>query len=141
MFAKTYATVGLFTLLAVAPAFAEQPLQATIPFDFTIGSTRMHAGDYAINFEHGGLVWVKRADGKASYALLTIPLRVADSSEPGRLVFNKYGSSYFLSQIWSRGYNGRQLRKSKAELETESASNAVRDKAVIAAVSAREVTR
>ena len=140
MFAKTYATVGLFTLLAVAPAFAEQPLQATIPFDFTIGSTRMHAGEYVVNFERS-FTWVKRADGKASYALLTIPLRVADSSEPARLVFNKYGNSYFLSQIWSRGYNGRQLHKSKAELETESASNGMRQTAIVAAVLAREATR
>ena len=36
----------------------------------------------------------------------------------GKLVFNKYGDEYFLSQIWKAGSNrGNELRKSRREAE------------------------
>ena len=36
----------------------------------------------------------------------------------GRLVFNKYGETYFLSQVWTPGYSqGGALTKSKTERE------------------------
>jgi hypothetical protein len=42
----------------------------------------------------------------------------ADALTQGRLVFNKYGETYFLSQVWSPGYSqGRALNKSKTEDE------------------------
>jgi hypothetical protein len=41
-----------------------------------------------------------------------------DTPTKARLVFNKYGDTYFLSQVWSSGYaQGSALYQSKTERE------------------------
>jgi hypothetical protein len=102
----------------VAPAFAERPLEVKIPFDFTVGAKRMSAGEYTVKYDVPGSLWVVRRDGKAACVVLTMAVQGKVTPEVGKLVFNRYGDSYFLAQIWSPGYDqGRQLPKSKAELE------------------------
>jgi hypothetical protein len=42
----------------------------------------------------------------------------ASTNDNGKLVFNRYGNQYFLSQVWAAGSDsGHQLRPSKAERE------------------------
>jgi len=115
---KAFTTVGLLALVVAAPIFAETPLKANIPFNFTVGSTRMAAGEYTIMFDNPATVRVVREDGTSACVTITIPASTGKTPEVGKLVFNNYGGSFFLSQIWSPGYDqGRQLRKSKLELE------------------------
>jgi hypothetical protein len=118
MIRKRIAMLSLMTLLVVATAFAERPLKATIPFDFTVGSTQMSAGEYTVTFDIPGLVRITRDDQKTSCAILTMAVQARKVPQAGALVFNKYGDAHFLSRIWSPGYDqGRELRKSKTELE------------------------
>jgi hypothetical protein len=124
MSTKVFATLSLMALsvvtphVLVTPMFAERPLTAEIPFDFTVGSTFMRAGVYTVTFDNPGIVKIAREDRKASCAVLTMAVQAGKTPEVGKLVFNKYGKSHFLSQIWSAGYGqGKALRRSKAELE------------------------
>jgi hypothetical protein len=115
---KAFATLSLLTLLQAVPIFAETPLKANIPFDFTAGHTRMSAGQYTVVFDKPGTLWIVRDDRKASCAIMTMAVQAAKTPEVGKLVFNNYGGSLFLSKIFSPGYDqGRQLSKSKVELE------------------------
>ncbi len=115
---KTFATLSLMLLLVATPIFAERPLHATIPFDFRVGNTLMTAGDYTVKFLVPGTVIVQRADYKAACAVITMAVQSNKTPDVGKLVFNRYGNSHFLSQIWSPGYGqGRQVHKSKVETE------------------------
>ncbi len=60
---------------------------------------------------------------KNAVMLLTTGVSSRKVSEDARLVFQRYGESYFLSQLWKPGYDvGRQFPQSK--LEREAASRA-----------------
>jgi hypothetical protein len=78
-------------------------------------------GVYTIKRLSGNYLILRRGDGKSA-VILNAPLRLT-SSDPDsveRLVFNKYGERYSLSQLWLTADTGRQLfvgRKSaKSEL-------------------------
>jgi len=127
MSTKAIATLSLMTLFVVAPAFAERPLKAVVPFDFTVGAKHMSAGEYTVTFDIPGVVRIAREDRRASCAVITTAVHAGKILDAGRLVFHRYGESYFLSQIWSPGYDqGRELRKSKTELEVARRAAGVR---------------
>jgi len=133
---KSLATASLTTLLVAVSAFAELPLKATIPFDFTAYETRMQAGEYDVIFDRPGLVRLAREDRGATAIILTMAVQAKTTPTTGKLVFNKYGDSYFLSEIWSPGYDrGQLLPKSQRELEIAKNGSADRPSIVTAASS------
>lgn len=121
---KNIAISGLFVMLAIASAQAQTPSRAevNIPFDFSAGTAKLKAGVYTVKRSTGTTLVIRSLDGKTK-ALLNAPLTVGSrDAEPGqRLVFNKYGDQYFLSQIWLSVDAGRQLFPSNAE--TKAARN------------------
>ncbi|MFN0103632.1 MAG: hypothetical protein ACKV2U_16265 [Bryobacteraceae bacterium] len=120
-----FAKLSLTTLLAIAPAFGESAITAKIPFDFTVNRTKMTAGNYTVRFDIPGAMSIYRDDRKAVCIALTTAVQ-ANTPQPAKLVFNRYGDSYFLSQVWGPGADrGRQLPKSKPELEVARTINRV----------------
>jgi hypothetical protein len=129
---------GILTTLTLAllisvPLSAQTIAKATVPFDFTVGQTRMPAGTYEISpLSHAILI----RDSKTAKSILSL----FNSEEPSRgdstpkLVFHRYGDKYFLSQV-SRGHGGAvmQLPTSKLEEEVRIAGSSVPQKTVIAA--------
>jgi hypothetical protein len=111
------AAVGLFLALAVSTS-AQTPTGAKvkIPFDFSAGKADLPAGDYFITRSTGNVLRVRSADGKKT-VLVNAPLTIGsrDFKAGERLVFNRYGSEYFLTQVWLSVDEGRQLFPSKAE--------------------------
>ena len=130
---------GILTTLTLAllisvPLSAQTTAKATIPFDFTVGQTRMPAGTYEFNTLSHGVISIR--DSKTAKSILSL----VNSQEPSRahstpkLVFHRYGNKYFLSQV-SRGHGGAvvQLPTSKLEDELRIAGSSVPDNTVIAA--------
>jgi hypothetical protein len=109
---RNVAILGLFFVLAIASAQAQTPSRAevNIPFDFSAGTAKLKAGVYTVKRMTGNALAIRSADGKTT-ALVNAPLTLGsrDSKAGQRLVFNKYGDEYFLSQIWLRVDTGRQL--------------------------------
>lgn len=93
-------------------------LRANIPFDFNVGSTLMPAGEYDINHVNGVLrLRNSGSQGKAIMILARTEQRAA-AEKPATLVFNRYGSTYFLAKVWDAYSNtGRVLGPSKHEKE------------------------
>ena len=118
---KAFATLSLLTLLVAATGFAQEPLKTNIPFDFTVGKTWMGAGEYLVQFDIPGTVRIMSADHKTSCTVITIGVqteKMSEAGKAGKLVFHRYGETYFFSQVWRPGYDqGREVPKSKAELE------------------------
>ena len=110
------ATLSAMALMAVAPSFAQEGVEATIPFAFNVGSTTLPAGHYEVRRAlASALVIQNGATHEAALALTT-----ADSPEKTQgdavLVFHKYGDACFLSAVQA-GDSRRALGASKTERE------------------------
>jgi hypothetical protein len=114
-------SLSLLSLMAAAQVVeAQEPLVVNIPFEFVAGKATLPAGEYRVEkLEKGSVVVLIR--GARSGASATVMTMAAQANEPqsdSKLVFNRYGNRYFLSQYWSAGSSrGRQLLKSMREKE------------------------
>ena len=116
---KTATLFGFLLLLPLAHAQVSQSIQGNVPFNFHVGSTVLSAGKYTVHSLRSGSVVLQiqssEAKGKGVMSL-SIPVQ-ANSGTNAKLVFHRYGSIYFLSQVWpGNGLNtGSQFTPSKAE--------------------------
>jgi hypothetical protein len=119
--------------VAIATASAQNIAKANIPFNFRVGTAPMPAGEYRIKPAQDGVVWISSVDGKSSAVLLA---QTNDgTSAPAKLVFNKYGDHYFLSELLkANGDPEMTFSQSKLEkrLRTEEASLANQGRTLIA---------
>ena len=115
---KTTAILGLFFMLAMTSVQAQTPsrVEVKIPFDFAAGKTMFKAGTYSIKRVSDNMLAIRTIDGKTT-KLVDAPLSIGsrDSKAGERLVFNQYGTQYFLSQVWLSVDSGRQLFPSGGE--------------------------
>jgi hypothetical protein len=114
-------------LLAVASVYAQgsQTLNVRVPFGFHVGNSMLPPGEYMVDNAAPGVLRLRSADSKSSAMIITMAIQTFDPPSQGKLVFNKYGDAYFLSQVWKAGSNsGSELRKTRRE--TEVAANARR---------------
>jgi hypothetical protein len=115
---RSTAILGLFFMLAIASVHAQTPsrVEVKIPFDFTAGKATLKAGTYSIKRVSDNALALRRVDGKTT-AIVSSPLTIESRNYKGgqRLVFNKYGDQYFLSQVWLSVDTGRQLFPSGTE--------------------------
>ena len=113
-----------FVLLAAALLFASTAqaqalhVKADIPFDFVVGNTVYSAGTYTIRpaEEASNALLLDGGDARAilmpNHCSLTLP------SKTTKLVFDRMGDTYFLSQVWVEGRtDGREFPRSKSELQ------------------------
>jgi hypothetical protein len=114
-------------LLAAASMYAQgsQNLTVQIPFGFHVGNSMLPSGEYIVSTDVApGVVRVRSADAKSSVMILSIAAQTSATPSTGKLVFNKYGDEYFLSQIWKAGNNtGNELRKSRREAEVAASAH------------------
>jgi len=105
------AFVAIFFVMAVAGVQAQAPskVEVNIPFEFTAGKTTLKPGVYSIRRTTGNLLALRSADGKS--VILNAPQSLSSNNPKAeeRLVFDKYGDKYVLSQIWLTVDTGRQL--------------------------------
>ena len=118
---KTIRTLlAIALLLGAVSAYVQadsQPLlKASIPFDFTVGNQSFPAGDYTIStvqVQARDVIQIQSSDGQRVSFAPTHPSYSLDPSAQAKLVFQHYGSEYFLSQIWTLGRtSGRELVQS-----------------------------
>lgn len=103
------------SLMVPTGASAQNPLQATIPFDFTVGQSLLPAGTYRIAYVGRGLISL---DSWTAHGKVFSPITPASDvrQNPHKLIFHKYGDQYFLSEI--RGDLGESAAKvSTSKLE------------------------
>jgi hypothetical protein len=118
---KSFATLGVLALLAAASAFAQQRVKADIPFEFRVGTVVMPAGQYDVNLSYNnfqGMLSLECRECGARTTALTFKAVSDQAHTEGRLVFNRYGDTYFLSAGWSPVTgDGSALPKSRTERE------------------------
>ena len=77
-------------------------LRANIPFAFVTGGVHLPAGEY--RFYHPGnpyVIVIENNDGTARAMTIVHPSATNSRETNTKLVFNKYGTEYFLAQVWT----------------------------------------
>lgn len=100
---------GLLAIILLIPALLhaqmpiKQPLfRVDIPFTFVAGGVHLPAGHYHVY--HPGdpyLIVIEKDDGLARAMAYVHPSTTNADESSTRLVFNRYGNQYFLSQVWT----------------------------------------
>ena len=110
-------------LVLVAAAVQAQlpgtPIRASIPFDFMVRGKMLPAGNYEvsrINDDPIGLM-IRNLDQKHDTVMFeTEPVYMRKTPGKNMLVFNRYGDTYFLSEIKTASENtAREAYPSRAE--------------------------
>ena len=122
MYKHAYQVLIALTLFAglMVPATQAQSimLKADVPFNFVVGDTQLHSGEYHVKQSHPGVMLIQSKDARSSAMVLTTATQARKFSDVGKLVFNRYGDQYFLSKIWAPSSDsGRELPKSRLERE------------------------
>jgi hypothetical protein len=101
---------------AVANGQSKARMAAKVPFDFVVADKELRAGEYSVGTmsQAGDLIGITNERGDA--ALRNTSPRERRGRLDAKLVFHRYGSTYFLSQVWMAGEaTGREIAKSKQE--------------------------
>jgi len=119
---RSFATLGILALLAASSAFGQDSLRVDVPFEFHVADAVMPAGLYYVgpsDRSTHNLLSLSCFDCESQAVTLTSPVGGgSDVATEGRLMFNKYGETYFLSEVWVPGSSyGRSLFKSRTERE------------------------
>ncbi|MCI0389070.1 MAG: hypothetical protein MOB07_09955 [Acidobacteria bacterium] len=113
----------LFTL-AAASAYGQDIIisKVKIPFDFSVRDKTLPAGTYSVKsmVEGNGMLLIRGVDRRGGVVSSTMPVQETESKKLPRLVFRRYGKTYFLFQIWEPSSDqGRQFFKSRTERSVE----------------------
>ncbi len=125
----TVFAIAVLALTAIVPAASAQAgksFRFIIPFDFYAGAVLMPAGEYTVEQTPGTrATQIYDRDGH-----VTSVLPIVGKNNPignNRMVFNRYGSMTFLSEIqWAQSETGYKLRESPLERETRLGNAPVR---------------
>jgi len=122
---KAFVLLSLIVTLSAIYGHAQgQTLirKVKIPFDFSVSDKTFPAGVYSVTRVNPEKVMLRLSSegGGESINIITNPVQAKESPKTGKLIFRRYGETYFLSQVWeSDEIQGRQLLKSRTERSVE----------------------
>jgi len=107
-------------VLAASAAFAQTKqgdVVADIPFPFVVAQQTMPAGHYIVSPASQDALGIHDASNRGTF-VPTLSTQRSAKDNSCKLVFHRYGDTYFLSEVWVAGKsNGRTLFRSRAERE------------------------
>jgi hypothetical protein len=110
-------------MAAYAQIESDVTVNADIPYAFTVMDRTLPAGKYTIKVldsDEPNVLEISSADGRTSVLVNTEDTQSARTPDKTKLVFDKVGDQYFLSQVWIAGdESGSQLVKTKMEQRLE----------------------
>jgi hypothetical protein len=115
----TTALLAIACLSASVLGYAQSPVRANIPFEFTIGQKVLPPGQYSITNVSDRVLELRNWDKRISVLVPTDATAYVEQ-KPHVLVFRVYGNQYFLHEV--RGGIGEftlDLRPSKLEKEAQ----------------------
>jgi hypothetical protein len=123
-------------LLAALAAMAQGPsgdVLVNVPFAFVIDSHHMQPGRYVVTKAANGVLRIHDTEVAGNQMFLAVHSIESKTPNEAKLVFHRYGDTYFLAEVWNGNDIGKELPKSKAEKEILSGRlNGPRPKAEVA---------
>ena len=124
---KRITAIALFSIASLATsigAVAQQGMKANIPFDFTVGNTKLPAGEYRITSIEQE-VRLQSANNASMATVVSLHSNVQPGSQ-SELVFLKYGNRYFLHRVLSASNSSMDLDIATGKAEKEARSEEAR---------------
>jgi hypothetical protein len=94
------ATLAVLAMTCAGLGAQTAKLSANIPFDFQTGKTVMPAGEYNF-YQRPGLLTIRSVSSGHSAMILTQPAWRRAAPTEGKVQFQRYGDTYFLSGLWA----------------------------------------
>jgi hypothetical protein len=109
--------IAIATLSLVSIAQAQtSTMTVVVPFEFTAYDSAMPSGEYSVTKLNERTVSMQLKGGQKSVLLVTDAKELLHSDGIAKLVFNRFGSSYFLTEVWGHGADSaRTVRASDNE--------------------------
>jgi hypothetical protein len=99
--ARTTLITAALVVMALSSAYAQKrTATVNIPFTFTVDDVRMPAGEYTISSTSERVVALQHVGGPEAKIAMTNNGSSTKSDGRAKLVFHKYGNSYFLAVAW-----------------------------------------
>ncbi|HKN76524.1 MAG TPA: hypothetical protein VJW94_15195 [Candidatus Acidoferrum sp.] len=114
------AVMALTAMATTRVAQAQGTMRVNVPFDFAAGNKTLPAGEYSVKISptDSRVLLIQSEDTTASMFIGTNAVVANEPQTESKLIFNRYGDHYFLSQVWNEGEpRGRQLMKTAREKE------------------------
>lgn len=113
----TAAALAVTFTAGVSVAQAQVEVVAHVPFAFKAGATTHPAGEYTFRTDDDAMtVQITPQKGSANVVLAETRLAAPETAlSNGRLVFDKAGDTYYLSEFWTPGDEGFLLHVTKAK--------------------------
>jgi hypothetical protein len=129
---KTLKTIVLamsaVAMLGTTGLYAQTGIVANVPFNFTVDTVKMAAGEYtlATTSETSGVLQITNRETGASVLVNAQKmLSTHEGQGSGMIIFHRYGDRYFFSEVWTAyGLRGR-TQPSKLEREIEAGNGEV----------------
>ena len=91
-------SIGIALVAVAAVQAQDRTVAANVPFSFYMGGSAMPQGSYKVDELSNAIVSLRSKDSIKS--VTTHEIAGKQQVEPARLVFHRYGDSYFLAEIW-----------------------------------------
>jgi hypothetical protein len=116
LFAMAF-VLGLVAIFAAGSVNAQSKMAFEAPFEFHVGKDTLSAGKYELRkLEYGKYLLTNLDSRQARIVLFDVALTNKDESADERVVFNRYGETYFLRGVFEKqGAEGRETLESKYE--------------------------
>jgi hypothetical protein len=114
-------------MLGTTGLYAQTGVVANVPFNFIVETVKMPAGEYTLqptSRSSGVIQMLNRETGESVLvsAQSLLSTYKGKETEPGKLIFHRYGDRYFFSEVWTpNGLRGRAM-PSKLEREIQASS-------------------
>ena len=113
--------ISMAVFLAIPSAFAASPVTCKVPFAFQVATKTLPPGEYKFQVDANRQSVVVMASGKNADAMALVVTELAASSHAeathARIVFDKAGNAYTLSEIWQPGFDGILVATTKEKHE------------------------
>jgi hypothetical protein len=114
---------GLILLFAVAAplqagSILNHEMTVTVGFEIAADDKLLPAGEYTVQLNPESGTVVLRGERQKPLTLLTARKESRSAPQRGKLVFQRYGTSFFLNEVWSQDNSiGQTLALSSREKE------------------------
>jgi hypothetical protein len=101
--------VSVVAITAEAQVFGSKQVRAKIPFAFNVGKTTLPAGEYTVTVLNPSsdrqVLQIRSKDRRLSALIHTAETtsKDRDNADKAKLVFNRYGDTYFFAQAQLAG--------------------------------------
>jgi hypothetical protein len=106
----------VLSLVAVSTTIAQDKVKADVPFSFQVGKSSMPAGTYVVGEAANHVIRLQNRDGNGAI-LTSYNNEEKLRAEHPKMVFHKYGNTYFLAEIWDGSASGMLIPEAKSEKE------------------------